>query len=114
MKSLIFEEGRGTIAAMYAARLRESLPRVRERVAAALDRSGRSDEVGIVAITKGHPADAVRAAVQAGLQVCGENRVAELARKWAEMGNLAKQTYDQHLQYGRWCPFVLEELRCLG
>lgn len=83
---------------MYAARLRENLPRVRERIAAAQDRSGRSGDVGIVAITKAHPSDAVRAAVQAGLRICGENRVAELARKWADLGDQAVWHLVGHLQ----------------
>ena len=81
-----------TIAAtMYEARLRESLPRVRERITRALERSGRSEPVSIVAVTKGHPAAAVRAAVAAGLRKCGENRVQELAAKIDELGRDAAE-----------------------
>ncbi|MGD8278100.1 MAG: YggS family pyridoxal phosphate-dependent enzyme [Gemmatimonadota bacterium] len=83
---------------MYAARLRESLPRVRERIARAVERSGRSEPVGIVAVTKGHPPDAVRAAVEAGLPDCGENRVAELAAKRETLGDLARWHLIGHLQ----------------
>jgi pyridoxal phosphate enzyme (YggS family) len=70
---------------MYGEQLSESLPRVEERVARALDRSGRSGPVRIVAVTKGHPADAVRAAVAAGLRAVGENRVQELESKREEL-----------------------------
>jgi hypothetical protein len=83
---------------MYGARVRESLPLVRERIARAQDRSGRREAVAIVAVTKGHPAEAVRAAVEAGLLDCGENRVAELAEKRAELGDLARWHLIGHLQ----------------
>jgi pyridoxal phosphate enzyme (YggS family) len=95
---LIFGPAADTFAAMYAARLRESLPRVRERIARAVERSGRSEPVGIVAVTKGHPPDAVRAAVEAGLPDCGENRVAELAAKRETLGDLARWHLIGHLQ----------------
>lgn len=71
---------------MYDARIRETLPRVRERIARALERAGRPDEVELVAVTKGHPLEAVRAAVAAGLGVLGENRVQELDEKVAAVG----------------------------
>jgi PLP dependent protein len=66
---------------MFEQRLRESLPRVEERVAAAVHRAGRSGAVRIVAVTKGHPVDAVAAAVAAGLRHVGENRIQELDSK---------------------------------
>ncbi len=71
---------------MYDARLRESLPRVRERIDAALRRGGRSGPVDVVAVTKGHPVAAVEAAIAAGVAVCGENRVQELEEKVAVVG----------------------------
>lgn len=67
--------------------VRENLARVRERVAAALTRAGRSDAVTIVAVTKTHPLDAVHAAEAAGLTVVGENRVQEMEAKRAEYGD---------------------------
>jgi pyridoxal phosphate enzyme (YggS family) len=70
---------------MYSKRLKESLPRVEERIARALARSGRSAQVRVVAVTKGHPADAVRAAAAAGLMDVGENRVQELDAKRGEL-----------------------------
>lgn len=74
---------------MYDARLQENLPKVEERVRRALERAGRKDEVQVVAVTKGHPVAAVRAAIAAGLRDCGENRIAELAEKIDELGRAA-------------------------
>ncbi len=71
---------------MYGARLAESLPAVRERLAGALERAGRRDEVAIVAVTKGHGAEAVEALLAAGLDRFGENRVQELEAKVAAVG----------------------------
>jgi pyridoxal phosphate enzyme (YggS family) len=60
---------------------------VRERIAAALKRSGRGAEaVTIVAVTKTYPASAVVAARDAGLTDVGENRVQELAEKVEVVG----------------------------
>jgi pyridoxal phosphate enzyme (YggS family) len=69
---------------MYDERLKQSLPSVQERIAAALSRSGRSGGVRLVAVTKGHPVEAVRAAVHAGIRAVGENRVQELQAKRSE------------------------------
>ena len=66
----------------YERALRERLPRVGERIAAAAARSGRGESaVRIVAVTKGHPPGVVEAALAAGLIDLGENRVEELAGK---------------------------------
>jgi pyridoxal phosphate enzyme (YggS family) len=74
---------------MYEERLRDSLPRVEERIEQARARAGRRNEVRIVAVTKGHPLAALRAAVAGGLRDCGENRVAELDEKVGELGRAA-------------------------
>lgn len=67
---------------LYARSLRERLPRVREVIAAAADRSGRDPSaVRIVAVTKAHPLGAVRAVLEAGIRDIGENRVEELVEK---------------------------------
>ena len=65
-----------------AAQLRRRLARARERVAAAAARSGRSGaEVRIMAVTKTQPRAALEAALAAGLDLLGENRVQEAAAK---------------------------------
>ncbi len=76
---------------MYDAKLRENLPRVLERIAAAQERSGHTRPVTLVAVTKTHPAEAVRAALAAGLRAIGENRVQELAQKVEEVGRSAAE-----------------------
>ena len=73
-------------ATAYLDRLRAALPAVEERIERARERGGRVQPVTLVAITKGHPVEAVRAALEAGLADVGENRVAELESKVEEIG----------------------------
>ncbi|MDH3205380.1 MAG: YggS family pyridoxal phosphate-dependent enzyme [Gemmatimonadota bacterium] len=69
-------------AGAYAARLEETLPMVRDRMKRAASAAGRSeDSVRLVAVTKGHPVEAIDAALGAGLHDLGENRVHELDEK---------------------------------
>ncbi len=62
------------------------LAEVRERIASAQARSGFAHPVTIIAVTKGHGPDAVRAAMAAGLTDVGENRVQEALAKQDEVG----------------------------
>jgi len=72
---------------MYPARLQEVLPGVRERIAEAARRSGRSPEaVTVVAVTKGHPLSAVEAVLAQGITHLGENRVEGLEERVAKLG----------------------------
>jgi pyridoxal phosphate enzyme (YggS family) len=67
----------------HAARIRAALASINDRIAAAAHASGRQpDAVTLVAVSKTHPADAVRAALSAGQTVFGENRVQEAAAKF--------------------------------
>jgi pyridoxal phosphate enzyme (YggS family) len=60
---------------------------VRESIDRAAAAAGRSPEsVRLVAVTKGHPPEAARAALSAGLHDLGENRIEELDRKIAALG----------------------------
>jgi PLP dependent protein len=70
------------------------LAMVREVVARHQAIAGWTHEVRIVAVTKTHPPAAVRAAVAAGLQDVGENRVQEALEKQAELDNVS---VDWHL-----------------
>jgi len=64
----------------------EGLEQVRERMAAACDRAGRApNEVTLVGVSKGLPAEAVAEAHAAGLRDLGENRVQEAAGKIGEL-----------------------------
>ncbi len=59
---------------------------VTARVAAACERAGRAPgEVTVVAVSKTHPADAIRQALAAGATDFGENYAQELAGKAAEL-----------------------------
>jgi len=60
-----------------------NLAAVRGRIAAAARAAGRSaDSVALVAVSKTHPASAVREALAAGHRVFGENRVQEAEGKY--------------------------------
>ena len=63
---------------MNYAFVRENLLRMQERIAEAAHRAGRrAEDVTLIAISKTHPAEAIRAAYEAGLRHFGENRVQE-------------------------------------
>jgi pyridoxal phosphate enzyme (YggS family) len=63
---------------MATTSIRENLLRVQERIAAAAQRAGRrADEITLIAVSKTHPAEAIREAFEAGLRHFGENRVQE-------------------------------------
>jgi pyridoxal phosphate enzyme (YggS family) len=76
------------------------LAEVRERIGAAASRAGRAaEEVGIVAVTKTHPATAIEAARRVGLRDVGENRVQEMAEKEEVLGrDAARWHLIGHLQ----------------
>lgn len=60
----------------------ENLARVRERIAAAAERSGRSEsEITIVAVTKTFGPERVEEAIRGGIRDVGENRVQEFLEK---------------------------------
>jgi hypothetical protein len=60
----------------------ERLAEVQARITAAAERAGRSPtEVTLVAVGKTHPAEAISAAIAAGVTDVGENRVQEAAAK---------------------------------
>jgi pyridoxal phosphate enzyme (YggS family) len=72
---------------------------VRRRIAAAAQRAGRrAEEITLIAVSKTHPAEAIRAAYDAGVRHFGENRVqewegkrggaADLAAAWHLIGHL--------------------------
>jgi pyridoxal phosphate enzyme (YggS family) len=69
--------------------IRDSLSRVQERIAAAALRAGRrSEEITLIGVSKTHPAEAIRAAYEAGLRHFGENRVQEWEGKRGAVGDL--------------------------
>ncbi len=71
---------------MDSERVAARVEEVRGRIERARVRAGRADPVTLVAVTKTHPAAAVRAVLAAGVADVGENRVQELEEKVAEVG----------------------------
>ena len=72
-----------------AANIRENVARVEERLTAACRRSGRRrEDVKLVAISKAHPPELIRAAFDAGLRDFGENRVQEAKAKRPALADL--------------------------
>ena len=67
------------------ARIERNLHEIRDHIAAACARTGRSaDPIRIVAVTKSVEMDAIKALLGAGLCELGENRVQHLVRRAAE------------------------------
>jgi len=77
----------------------ENLERVREQIARAAAKSGRTtDDVELVAITKTHPADKVREAIETGQTLFGESRVQEARVKIPELPSNLRWHFVGHLQ----------------
>jgi PLP dependent protein len=72
-----------------AGTISENIARVRERITRAAERAGRPAEgITLVAVSKTFPADAIRAAYDAGLRHFGENRLQEFEAKHAALADL--------------------------
>jgi pyridoxal phosphate enzyme (YggS family) len=79
--------------------IRPNLERVRERVARAAERAGRSAaDVLLVGISKTVDTERIRQAIEAGVPALGENRVQEARAKIAELGRPVPWHLVGHLQ----------------
>src|SRR5207249_5348741 len=77
----------------------ENLERVREQIARAAAKVGRvAGEIELVAITKTHPAEKVREAVEAGQNLFGESRVQEARAKIPLLPSNLRWHFVGHLQ----------------
>src|SRR6266496_4928128 len=77
----------------------ENLEGVREQIAHAAAKAGRAiDEIELVAITKTHPAEKVREAIEAGQTLFGESRVQEARTKIPELPSNIRWHFVGHLQ----------------
>lgn len=77
----------------------ENLERVREQIAAAANKSGRSvDDIDLVAISKTHDAEKVRDAIEAGQSLFGESKVQEARAKIPELPSNTRWHFVGHLQ----------------
>ncbi len=73
---------------MNPASVAANLAQVRARIAAACSQAGRAPVVELLAVSKTHPAAAVREAHGAGQRLFGENRVQELVAKATALTSL--------------------------
>lgn len=79
--------------------IEENLERVRERMRAALGACGReASDVELVAVSKKKPAEAIRAALDAGQDLMGENRIQEVLAKQPELPGSVRWHLIGHLQ----------------
>lgn len=62
--------------------IEDALQQVRERIANAMKRAGRTDSVTLIAVTKNHPLEAVQEVAKLGVVAVGENRVQEMKDKY--------------------------------
>jgi len=77
----------------------DNLERVREQIAQAAAKAGRdAKDVELVAITKTHPAQKVREAVEGGQSLFGESRVQEARAKIPELSSNIRWHFVGHLQ----------------
>src|SRR5215469_12027078 len=77
----------------------DNLDRVLEKIASAAANSGRSaDDIQLVAITKTHPAEKVREAIEASQTLFGESRVQEARAKIPELPSAIRWHFVGHLQ----------------
>ncbi len=76
-----------------------NLERVREQIAEAAAKSGRPvEEIELVAITKTHPVERIREAIEAGQMLFGESRVQEARSKIPELPSNLRWHFVGHLQ----------------
>ncbi|MBV9010059.1 MAG: YggS family pyridoxal phosphate-dependent enzyme [Verrucomicrobia bacterium] len=79
--------------------IEERLERVRAEIAEAAKKAGRrSEEIDLVAVSKGHPAEKVRCAMQAGQLLFGESKVQEARAKIPSLPAHARWHFIGHLQ----------------
>lgn len=77
----------------------DNLDHVREQISTSAAKSGRMlDDIELVAVTKTHPAESVREAVEAGQSLFGESRVQEARAKIPELPSNCRWHFVGHLQ----------------
>jgi len=76
----------------------DNLKRVEDTIDSTLAKTGRRDNVTVVAVTKTQPFEIVEAALMEGITIIGENRVQEAALKYEQIGNKAHWHMVGHLQ----------------
>lgn len=79
--------------------IKENIEAVREKIAAACEKSGRrKEEVTLIAVSKTKPVSMLNEAYEAGCRDFGENKVQELVEKWEQMPKDIRWHMIGHLQ----------------
>ncbi len=78
--------------------LAERAAEIKSRISAAAARGGHGQSVTLVAVTKTHGPEAVRAAYRAGLADVGENKIQEATQKMSEVSAPVRWHLIGHLQ----------------
>ena len=74
--------------------IQQSIAAIRERIAAAAHRAGRlPEQITLIAVSKTHPASAIRAAFELGVHHFGENRVQEWEGKRNALADLSARCH---------------------
>lgn len=77
----------------------ENLESIQQRIRAACDRAGRAENsVTLLAVSKTHPPETIRAAVDAGQIFFGENKIQEARAKIPQAPSRARWQFIGHLQ----------------
>ena len=72
----------------------ENIAHLKEQIASACKRAGRrEDEVGLMAVSKVHPVEAILEAYEAGQRLFGENRVQEFEQKSPRLADLMDASF---------------------
>ncbi|MCB2230416.1 YggS family pyridoxal phosphate-dependent enzyme [bacterium] len=80
-------------------RISDNLVQLRGRIAEACDEYDRdADDITVVAVSKTHPASAIKKVVAAGIHNIGESRIQEAEPKIKEVGHIARFHMVGHLQ----------------
>jgi len=79
--------------------IKGNLQAIKKRMALAAEKSGRTaDDITLVAVSKTHPVEAVKAAIEFGATDIGESRIQEAEPKIISLGGIARWHMIGHLQ----------------
>ncbi len=79
--------------------IKENLRAVNDRIAAAAEKSGRAaEDITLVAVSKTHPVEIIKAAVEYGANNIGESRIQEAEPKISSLGGITRWHMIGHLQ----------------
>ena len=96
--------------------IEKNLAEVREKIADAAKKSGRSaEDITLVAVTKTHPVEAINEAIDLGVTDIGENKVQEIMEKYAWMAKIKPGMKDEYVRrHDEIWPELVELLKSAG